>query len=109
MFNIQHYLILFPQEFHGFRIVGFEIEPHSLKDQGTECADGENAPVFDLDANEEITFSYDIVWRYSEDTWAGRWERYVKGQKVGYRRGIIFWIISRICSQKEVFFKWVYQ
>ena len=70
-----------PTEFTGFRIVGFEIEPHSLANQGTECADGANAPVLDLDANSAVTFTYDVLWKFSEDTWSGRWERYMRGAK----------------------------
>lgn len=67
-----------PEEFSGFRIVGFEIEPHSMNNQGTECGERE---VFDLGANDKISFTYDVIWKYTNDTWSGRWERYVKGQK----------------------------
>eukprot|EP00392_Amoebophrya_sp_AT5.2_P004052 g4057.t1 len=73
-----------PQEFTGFRIVGFEVEPHSLVNQGTECSEGSSGGeggVFDLDANEQVVFTYDVNWQFSEDTWSGRWERYMKGAK----------------------------
>ncbi len=37
--------------------------------------------MFELESNNKVSFSYDVQWKYSDDTWAGRWERYVRAQK----------------------------
>lgn len=70
-----------PDKSEGYRIVGFEIEPHSLthsggKDQGAMC---EVAGVpFDIDENKEITYTYDVRWTESEIRWVSRWDAYLK-------------------------------
>merc|ERR1712194_1002133 len=62
----------------GFRVVGFEVEPRSSsgKDAAASCAPGGAA--FDLDANSEIIFTYDVRWQYSEVRWVSRWDAYLK-------------------------------
>merc|ERR1719238_750912 len=42
------------------------------------CQDEAVYPVFDLDMHNEIVFTYDVVWTYSEIRWASRWDSYLK-------------------------------
>jgi len=73
-------------EYTGYRVVGFEVEPRSMiqsvKDEGDDklSAECNSAPgeLFDLDTHEEITYTYDVVWKYSEVRWASRWDNYLK-------------------------------
>merc|ERR1719461_2801762 len=34
--------------------------------------------MFDLASNDEITYTYDVVWSESEIRWASRWDNYLK-------------------------------
>merc|ERR1712085_133416 len=72
-----------PELYEGFRIVGFEVEPRSSsgKDAAASCAPGGAA--FDLDANSEIIFTYDVRWQYSEVRWVSRWDAYLKMSGAG--------------------------
>merc|ERR1719316_1342884 len=63
-----------PGEYEGYRIVGFEVEPHSMtqatREDGTGsliamCQDDAIYPVFDIDMHEEIVFTYDVMWYWS--------------------------------------------
>merc|ERR1719335_1240029 len=65
-----------PDEFEGYRIVGFEVEPHSVTQatrpdgnaEGTftaMCQEGVASPAFDLDLHQEIVFTYDVLWTES--------------------------------------------
>merc|ERR1740130_256827 len=78
-----------PDEFEGYRIVGFEVEPHSVtqatrpdgNQQGTftaMCQEGVASPAFDLDLHQEIVFTYDVMWTESPIRWATRWDNYLK-------------------------------
>merc|ERR1719247_2726372 len=78
-----------PTEYLGYRIVGFEVEPHSMT-QATRndpndpsgmtalCQDEAVYPVFDLDMHSEITYTYDVQWSESDIRWAYRWDNYLK-------------------------------
>jgi transmembrane 9 superfamily protein 2/4 len=74
-----------PDEYEGFRIVGFEVEPKTLsqamrpvESDPVLCDSGGAAPLFDLDAHSEIIFTYDVRWMYSDVRWVSRWDSYLK-------------------------------
>jgi len=71
-----------PDLYDGYRIVGFEVEPHSMTQamRGEEALCDENSatPLFELDAHSEIIFTYDVLWHYSDQRWASRWDNYLK-------------------------------
>jgi len=79
-----------PHEYEGYRIVAFEVEPHSMT-QATTPASGEPSgisaqcksqqtayPIFDLDMHSEIVYTYDVQWTDSPIRWASRWDHYLK-------------------------------
>ncbi|KAH8057573.1 hypothetical protein JL722_6656 [Aureococcus anophagefferens] len=80
----------------GARVVGFEVEPMSVKhayDEGDEpfgpmttlktC--NEMAPAAppetlqDADEAQEVVYTYDVFWVRSETRWAERWDAYLNG------------------------------
>mmetsp|Transcript_11630 Transcript_11630/g.19074 ORF Transcript_11630/g.19074 Transcript_11630/m.19074 type:complete len:621 (-) Transcript_11630:107-1969(-) len=72
-----------PDEFEGYRVVGFEVEPHS-RVQDVREEDGklvatckDNGPPLDLN-RDEIAFTYDVQWSESEIRWSTRWDAYLK-------------------------------
>mmetsp|Transcript_100178 Transcript_100178/g.188759 ORF Transcript_100178/g.188759 Transcript_100178/m.188759 type:complete len:635 (+) Transcript_100178:60-1964(+) len=78
-----------PNEYEGYRIVGFEVEPHSMtqatRNDASEpsgmkamCQDDAVYPVFDLDMHDEIIYTYDVQWSESDIRWALRWDNYLK-------------------------------
>jgi len=78
-----------PYDYEGYRVVGFEIEPHSLvqalrsdpdEPSGLAgmCSEGAASPLHDLDAHTDIAFTYDVVWTESDQRWASRWDVYLK-------------------------------
>merc|ERR1712176_1040296 len=79
-----------PEKYDGYRIVGFEVEPRSIVQAVREdksqpsgyhgiCNTGELAATpFELDAHDEIVYTYDVRWTYSEVRWASRWDHYLK-------------------------------
>jgi len=78
-----------PDEYEGFRIVGFEVEPHSLT-QATRsdpndpsgtiavCDGTAVLHIFDLESHSDITYTYDVKWIESPIRWASRWDIYLK-------------------------------
>mmetsp|Transcript_40419 Transcript_40419/g.88382 ORF Transcript_40419/g.88382 Transcript_40419/m.88382 type:complete len:653 (+) Transcript_40419:15-1973(+) len=77
------------QEYEGYRIVGFEVEPKSIAQVGgggegstaltASCQDGSNPyPFFNIDHHDEIIYTYDVSWTYSVVRWASRWDSYLK-------------------------------
>lgn len=75
-----------PQDYTGFRIVGFEVEPRSItqsvRDEGggvnsATCMTGV-ADMFNLEDHNDIWYTYDVVWVYSDVRWASRWDNYLK-------------------------------
>mmetsp|Transcript_151098 Transcript_151098/g.263346 ORF Transcript_151098/g.263346 Transcript_151098/m.263346 type:complete len:629 (+) Transcript_151098:122-2008(+) len=75
-----------PEEFEGFRIVGFEVYPQSVK-QGTKAnADGAEVvcdledltPQLDVSLIDSITYTYDVSWTASPIRWASRWDVYLR-------------------------------
>jgi len=71
-----------PDEYAGFRIVGFEVEPYSMQQTeqngGVTCQETVNYPAFELSAHNEITFTYDVQWTESDIRWASRWDNYLR-------------------------------
>jgi hypothetical protein len=73
--------------FDGARIVGFEVEPSSVKHtyagtwsdspfpKLTSCTGG--AGPQPLSAPGEVVFTYDVKWEASEIKWASRWDTYL--------------------------------
>jgi len=67
------------REYEGYRIVGFEVEPKSMKEPvKNQCDD---VQPFRLAENKEITFTYTVEWQYSPIRWASRWDNYLKMTK----------------------------
>jgi transmembrane 9 superfamily protein 2/4 len=78
-----------PDEFQGSRIVGFEVEPHSMtqatRNEGGPdgsftaiCSEGVASPAFDIDLHNDIVFTYDVVWTESDIRWSTRWDNYLR-------------------------------
>lgn len=65
------------EEFEGYRVVGFEVEPRSISSKGS-CEDNNLASAFDLDQHEDIFFTYSVEWTYSPNRWVSRWDNYLK-------------------------------
>merc|ERR1712007_285531 len=42
------------------------------------CEDGVAQPLFDLELNNEIIYTYDVRWTSSDVRWASRWDNYLK-------------------------------
>jgi len=76
-----------PDEFEGFRVVGFEVYPQSLQQSARQgstateasCDDADDlTPHFDLAEHNEIIYTYDVTWTPSPVRWASRWDTYLK-------------------------------
>lgn len=72
-----------PEVYEGYRLVGFEVESYSAAPVNKEpvCASGAqvtSVAAHDLDANDIIIFSYDVIWTESPIRWASRWDSYLK-------------------------------
>ena len=82
------------ESFVGSRIVGFEVEPLSVKHQykgkfTTDMASlnlltvpgGPDLPPQPIEdpkqGTAEVIFTYDVVWEHSEIAWASRWDLYL--------------------------------
>jgi len=77
------------ETFEGSRIVGFEVEPSSIKHvysgawKGAETTLGTcggtagTATPLSMDTPGEVVFTYDVKWEYSEIKWASRWDTYL--------------------------------
>jgi hypothetical protein len=81
--------------FEGSRIVGFEVEPFSVKHQyGTDLDPHTNLPTSlqtcttrkevthdltpqQVSKSDEVLFTYDVRWEYSDVKWASRWDVYL--------------------------------
>ena len=81
--------------FSGSRLVGFEVEPFSVKHAYTppfKGLDGSTAalstcskakpvthdmPPQPISAAGEVLWSYDVRWEYSDVKWASRWDVYL--------------------------------
>jgi len=74
--------------FDGARIVGFEVEPssvkHAIKDswkgadtQLSTCGGSASAVPLSVAAGGEVIFTYDVKWEASEIKWASRWDTYL--------------------------------
>jgi len=73
--------------FEGSRIVGFEVEPSSIRHsysgawKGTEttlstCGGSTSTPLA-MNAPGEVVFTYDVKWEFSDIKWASRWDTYL--------------------------------
>jgi|Transcript_1809 transmembrane 9 superfamily protein 2/4 len=72
-------------DYVGYRIVGFEVEPRSMNPLVRSDGDGaysadctDSGGKFDIDEHEEVFFTYDVVWVYSDIRWASRWDHYLQ-------------------------------
>jgi len=77
------------ESFEGSRIVGFEVEPSSIKHvysgawKGLETSlttcggSAGTATPLAMDTPGEVVFTYDIKWEFSEIKWASRWDTYL--------------------------------
>ena len=74
--------------FDGARIVGFEVEPSSVKHaytgqwKGAEtplttCGGTASAVPLSMAAAGEVVFTYDVKWEASDVKWASRWDTYL--------------------------------
>lgn len=61
-----------PSNYEGYRIVGFEVVPSS-----TSSSTCDLSTPFDLDAHDEIPYTYDVNWVVSDVRWASRWDLYL--------------------------------
>jgi len=88
-----------PDQFEGFRIVGFEVIPFSIKHEYSGAPDSfkkettvlstcnkAREAAFNSDKfqpveskSEEVIFTYDVKWEKSDLTWSHRWDVYLKG------------------------------
>eukprot|EP00440_Ansanella_granifera_P071815 gb/GFBE01077934.1/.p1 GENE.gb/GFBE01077934.1/~~gb/GFBE01077934.1/.p1 ORF type:complete len:612 (+),score=122.16 gb/GFBE01077934.1/:1-1836(+) len=67
-----------PEQYEGYRIVGFEVEPRSSTPQGGK-PDCSATPVpFDIDSSDTVVYSYTVTWTWSDVRWASRWDAYLK-------------------------------
>ncbi|CAK0878238.1 unnamed protein product [Prorocentrum cordatum] len=92
-----------PDLYEGYRVVGFEVQPSSLKQsvegQGeAQKASCSGVPKFDLDGDRSIVYTYDVLWTWSDTRWASRWDTYLK-----MTAGKIHWF-SLLNSLVVVFF-----
>jgi len=88
-----------PSSYVGYRIVGFEVEPRSITQSMRDEGEGEfsasctredddeeesgssskkNPELFDIDAHDDVWYTYDILWVESAVRWASRWDNYLK-------------------------------
>lgn len=76
------------ESFEGSRIVGFEVEPSSIKHtfpgnwKGAEtplstCAGASAGTPVAMDKPGDVIFTYDVKWEFSEVKWASRWDTYL--------------------------------
>ena len=98
LYNHLRFVIKFHREdsFEGSRIVGFEVEPLSVKHQykGMFTTDitklnlltvpvGPDLPPQPVQfspgpaAENELVYTYDVKWEYSDIRWASRWDLYL--------------------------------
>ena len=94
LFNHLKFRILIHADdaFEGSRIVGFEVEPFSVKHK-LESEDGGKkmlktcSPARPVDSTmepqltddkDEIVYTYDVDWKQSDIQWSNRWELYLK-------------------------------
>jgi len=69
--NHARIILLYHQHEDGKRIVGAEIEPMSLS--GPKCT----PPRQPVETGANISWTYDVIWRHSENVWATRWDKYL--------------------------------
>jgi transmembrane 9 superfamily member 2/4 len=78
-------------QYEGYRIVGFEVEPASIVQAtrsdpsvsggfSASCTEpeGSGRQMMDIDIHNEIVYTYDVTWYYSDVRWASRWDNYLK-------------------------------
>jgi len=66
--------------FEGYRIVGFEVTPRSLKHEGGQVDCTKNHGGLNLEDHKHngVTFTYNVLWNYSPIRWVHRWDLYRK-------------------------------
>jgi len=74
--------------FDGSRIVGFEVEPSSIRHtysgawKGGDtslstCGGSTGSSPLPMDSAAEVVFTYDVKWEFSDIKWASRWDTYL--------------------------------
>lgn len=69
-----------PDNYEGYRIVGFEVEPRSIStgiDGKPQCAKVRK-PYELTTGRKSISYSYGVRWKQSDLRWASRWDSYLK-------------------------------
>jgi transmembrane 9 superfamily member 2/4 len=96
VFNHIHFIISYHHETDsGARIVGFQVEPHSVQHSYDQPWDDKNPPKLltcnpqksvdrsmplqFADSPGQVFFTYDVEWVESDVPWANRWELYFRG------------------------------
>ena len=74
--------------FDGARLVGFEVEPFSVKHKLDASGKLETCsklkpvthdmPPQEAGPAESVTWTYDVRWEYSDVKWASRWDAYLR-------------------------------
>jgi len=85
-----------PASFEGHRVVGFEVEPFSIKHKYESwpsdpaetpyletCNDGKRVDHTmnpqDINSPTDVVWTYDVMWESSPVKWASRWDVFLKG------------------------------
>eukprot|EP01138_Halocafeteria_seosinensis_P007229 gb/GECG01007392.1/.p1 GENE.gb/GECG01007392.1/~~gb/GECG01007392.1/.p1 ORF type:complete len:638 (+),score=69.90 gb/GECG01007392.1/:1-1914(+) len=94
LFNHIHFVIKYhdePEHYQGSRIVGFEVEPYSVKHKYEDKDKKKLATCNDqkkvsrdmepqrIDEGGDVIFTYDVVWEESDIPWSHRWDLYLQG------------------------------
>lgn len=71
-----------PSSFEGSRVVGFVVEPHSIKHTSSngqlDCTP-KGAWQSIMGDKEKVSWTYDVEWVESDVPWASRWDIYLNG------------------------------
>jgi transmembrane 9 superfamily protein 2/4 len=68
---------------NNFRVVGVLVDPYSLRDSKmlgdgkAQCGSMNDAVVLNENAENKVTFTYDVYWRLSPTPFATRWDNYL--------------------------------
>jgi len=90
LYNHLRFILFYHEDegaYEGKRIVGFEVEPISIKyttpkagEKPAECDKTKDTPTplqLDNQKNVEVTFTYSVDWKPSGLRWASRWDVYL--------------------------------
>lgn len=63
--------------YEGFRVVGFQVVPRSVK-HFADTFSCSSEQQFDIDAHNNIKYTYSVKWKASDIRWSSRWDVYLK-------------------------------